>query len=207
MKICITGKPCSGKTTAMEYIKKAGYHTFVADEYVHSIYKVNKPGYNAIKKAFGSKYITNKEVNRKALGALVFKDKTALTKLNKIMNPLIAKAIKQLDNKKLWFIELATYIFYPQDFANLFDQVLLVFTNKVWKKEFQNKKFNYLKKIPTFFVDNSKKSKSSIFNIDNRVSASPLINVDIFVENSANKKILKNNILKICKSLSQHNIK
>lgn len=207
MKICITGKPCSGKTTAMEYIKEAGYHTFVADEYVHSIYKVNKPGYNAIKKAFGSEYITNKEVNRKALGALVFKDKTALTKLNKIMNPLIAKAIKQLDNKKLWFIELATYIFYPQDFANLFDQVLLVFTNKVWKKEFQNKKFNYLKKIPTFFVDNSKKSKSSIFNIDNRVSASPLINVDIFVENSANKKILKNNILKICKSLSQHNIK
>lgn len=207
MKICITGKPCSGKTTAMEYIKEAGYHTFVADEYVHSIYKVNKPGYNAIKKAFGSKYITNKEVNRKALGALVFKDKKALTKLNKIMNPLIAKAIKQLDNKKLWFIELATYIFYPQDFANLFDQVLLVFTNKVWKKEFQNKKFNYLKKIPTFFVDNSKKCKPSIFNIDNKVSASPLINVDIFVENSANKKILKNNILKICKSLSQHNIK
>lgn len=207
MKICITGKPCSGKSTAMEYIKKAGYHTFVADEYVHTIYKVNKSGYNAIKKAFGSKYITNKEVNRKALGSLVFKDKKALTKLNKIMNPLIAKAIKQLDNKKLWFIELGTYIFYPADFANLFDQVLLVFTNKDWKKDFQNKKFNYLKKIPTFFVDNSKKSKSSIFNIDSKMSDAPCINVDIFVENSANKKILKNNILKICKSISQNNIK
>lgn len=191
----------------MEYIKKAGYHTFVADEYVHSIYKVNKPGYNAIKKSFGSKYVTSKEVNRKALGSLVFKDKKALTKLNKIMNPLIAKAIKELDDKKLWFIELATYIFYPADFANLFDQILLVFTNKDWKQEYQSKKFNYLKKIPTFFVDNSKKSKSSIFNIDNKVSSAPSINVDIFVDNSANKNIFKNNILKICKSLSQHNIK
>ncbi|MBQ0045423.1 MAG: dephospho-CoA kinase [Mycoplasma sp.] len=207
MKICITGKPCSGKSTAIEYIKKAGYNTFIADEYVHSIYKVNKPGYNAIKKAFGSKYITNKEVNRKALGSLVFKDKKALTKLNKIMNPLIAKAIKNLDDKKLWFIELATYIFYPADFANLFDQVLLVFTNKDWKQEYQSKKFNYLKKIPTFFVDNFKKSKSSIFNIDNKISSAPSINVDIFVDNSANKNILKNNILKICKSLNQHNIK
>ncbi|XQP55020.1 MAG: dephospho-CoA kinase [Mycoplasmoidaceae bacterium] len=207
MKICITGLPCSGKTTAMKYINEAGYKTFVADEYVHSIYKVNKPGYNAIKKAFGSKFVTKTEVNRRVLGALVFKDKKALTKLNKIMNPLIAKAIKQLDNKKLWFVELGTYLFYPSDFANLFDQVLLVFTNKDWKQNYQNKKFNYLKKIPTIFVDNSKKSKSSIFNIDSKVSSDPMINVDIYVNNSANKKFLKNNILKICKSLSQFIIK
>ncbi|MCQ2956501.1 MAG: dephospho-CoA kinase [Mycoplasmoidaceae bacterium] len=100
MKICVTGLPCSGKTTAMQYIKEAGYNTFIADEYVRSIYKVNKPGYKAIKKAFGSKYVTSMEVDRKALGKLVFQDKKALVKLNKIMNPLIAKAIKQLDNKK-----------------------------------------------------------------------------------------------------------
>lgn len=203
MKVCITGLPCSGKSTAMKYIKESGYKTFIADEYVHSIYKVNKPGYNAIKKAFGSKYITKTEVNRKALGALVFQDKKALIKLNKIMNPLIAKAIRNLDDKKLWFIELATYLFYPADFANLFDKVLLVFTNKDWKQNYQNKKFNYLKKIPTFFVDNSKKSKSSIFNIDSIVSSDPMINVDIYVNNSSNKKFLKNNILKICKSINQ----
>lgn len=204
MKICITGLPCSGKTTAMKYIKEAGYHTFIADEYVHSIYKANKPGYIAIKKAFGVKYVNKTEVNRKALGSLVFQDKKALIKLNKIMNPLIAKAIKKLDDKKLWFIELATYLFYPADFANLFDKILLVFTNKDWKKEYQIKKFNYLKKIPTFFVDNSKKINPSILNIDNKVSRTPTINVDIFVNNSQNKKFLKNNILKICKNVNQN---
>lgn len=207
MKICITGKPCSGKSTAMEYIKKAGYRIFIADDYVHSIYKVNKPGYLAIKKAFGSKYVTKTEVNRKALGSLVFKDKKALTKLNKIMNPIIREKIASLNKKQDWFIELATYLLYPRDFANLFDKVLLVFTNKDWKKDYQSKKFSYLKKIPTFLVDNSKKSCLSILNIDNKVSSTPAINVDIFVNNSQNKKILKNNILKICKSLTQHNIK
>ncbi len=207
MKICITGKPCSGKTTAMEYIKKAGYHTFIADEYVRSIYKVNKPGYNAIKKVFGARYVTKTEVNRKALGALVFNNKKALTKLNKLMNPLIRKAIVKLNKKYDWYVELATYIFYPQDFANVFDKVILIFTTQNWKKEYQAKKFTYLKKIPTFFVEKSKKHKGSIFNIDKKVGLDPIINVDIFVNNCKNKNILKNNILKICKNINQHIIK
>lgn len=198
MKICITGKPCCGKSTAMEYIKKAGYHTFIADEYVHAIYKVGKPGYNIIKKTFGSKFVNKKEVDRKALGKLVFNNKSALIKLNKIMNPLIRKAIEKLNKKFDWYIELATYIFYPQDFKNLFDKVVLIFTNKNWKKDYQVKKFSYLKKIPTFFVEKSGKTRVSILNIDNKVGSSPSINVDIFVNNSRNKKILKNNILKIC---------
>lgn len=207
MKICITGTSCSGKSTAMSYIKNAKYNVFIADEYVHAIYKANKPGYLAIKKHFGSEYVTKKEVNRKALGSLVFNDKKALTKLNKLINPLISKAIKKLDDKKTWFVELATYIYYPKDFANLFDKVILIFSNKEWHFNCQNKKFNYLKKIPTFFVDNSKKSKPSIFNIDNKVSSAPAINVDIFVNNSKNKNIFKKNILKVCNSLNQNIIK
>lgn len=207
MKICITGKPGSGKSTAIQYLKQAGYHTFVADEYIHSIYKVNKPGYNAIKRVFGPKYVTKTEVNRKALGKLVFSNKNALKKLNKLMNPMIKNAIIKLNKKYDWYIELATYLFYPQDFANLFDKILLVFTNKDWKEIYQSKKFSYLKKIPTIFVDKSKHQRPSILYIDNRISSSPAINVDIFVNNSQNKKILKNNILKICNNINQHIIK
>lgn len=207
MKICITGQPGSGKSTAMQYIKEAGYNTFVADEYVHSIYKVNKPGYKAIKKAFGAKYVTSKEVNRKALGSLVFKNKLALKKLNKIMNPLIKSAILKLPKNKIWFIELATYLFYPQDFANIFDKIIVVFSQENFKKVSQSKKFEYLKKIPTIFVDKSKRINPSIFNIDNRIGNHPPINVDIFVNNSKNKKFLRNNILKICKKINQHIIK
>jgi hypothetical protein len=54
-----------------------------------------------------------------------------------------------------------------------------------------NKKFFYLKKIPTFFVDNLKINKSSILYIGPKYCQLPKINVDIFVNNLSNKKILK----------------
>lgn len=191
----------------MEYIKKAGYNTFIADEYVHQIYMCNKEGYLAIKKAFGANFITKKEVNRKALGNLVFKNKNALKKLNKIMNPIIKKAILNLDKKQDWFIELATYLYYPQDFKKTFDKIVLVFNNQNWKNIKQKEKFSYLEKLPTFFVENSKSSSSSILYIGSRELESEPINVDIFVNNSKNKINLKKNILKVCKNLTQHIIK
>lgn len=201
MKICITGKPCSGKTLAMSYIKDLGYNTWIADDFVKKIYKVNKPGYNLIKREFGSKFVTKKDVNRKALGSLVFANKKALIKLNKIMNPLIRKAITKLPNKKTWFIELGTYIFYPQDFRRCFDKIVLIFNNQIWKKSKQGKKFSYLKKIPTFFVEKSKKSSYSILNIDGTYCQREPINVDIFVNNCKSKNFLRSNILKICELL------
>lgn len=201
MKICITGKPCSGKTLAMNYIKKAGYNIWIADDFVKSIYKVNKEGYKLIKKNFGSSFVNKTNVNRQALGKLVFSKKEALKKLNKLINPLIKKTIDKLSDNKTWFIELGTYIFYPQDFANCFDKIVLIFNNQNWKKESQNKKFSYLKKIPTFFVEKSKNSTSSIFNIDKMFCKNYPINVDFFVNNSKTKKILKDNILKICANI------
>lgn len=198
MKICITGKPGSGKSLAMEYIQKAGYRTFIADDFVHAIYKAGQPGYLAIKKAFGSKFVSKTEVNRKALGQLVFGNKNALKKLNNLINPIIKKAIIDLDNSQKWFIELATYIFYPKTFAKIFDKVVLISAPEKRKNKIQKEKFSYLKKIPTFFVDNSKKSSTSILYIGNRYCKAPLINVDIFVNNDQSKKILQKNILKIC---------
>lgn len=198
MKICITGKPCSGKTLAISYIKNAGYNTWIADDFVRKIYQKNKPGYNLIKKHFGLKFVTKNEVNRKALGSLVFNNKKALEKLNKLINPLIKKEINKLNKNKKWFIELGTYIYYPSQFSKCFDKIVLIFNNQNWKKSTQNKKFSYLKKIPTIFVEKSKKGAHSILNIDKSYCSAYPINVDIFVNNSQSKKIFKNNILKIC---------
>jgi len=201
MKICITGKPCSGKSLAMQFIKEQGYNTWSADEWVHDSYKVGRIGYKTIKKHFGDKYVTKKEVNRKELGSLVFKNKKALNKLNSLINPLIKKAIVNLDKRENWFIELATYIFYPQDFAKIFDKIVLIVNEQNWKKDTQKQKFSYLKKIPTIFVENSKNLNSSILYIDIGKHKKVPLNVDFFVNNSKTKNFLKKNILKICKTL------
>lgn len=91
MKICITGKVGSGKTTAIEYLSSLGYTTYIADEYVHSIYKVGAIGYKKIAKSFGKEYVNEVEVDRKKLGKLVFSNPIALEKLNKLLCPLIKK--------------------------------------------------------------------------------------------------------------------
>jgi len=189
MKICITGKPGSGKTLVMDYIAKAGYRTFIADDYVHAIYKKDQIGYRIIKEHFGDKFVSENEVNRKELGSLVFKNKLALKKLNNLINPLIKKAISELDGKQDWFIELATYIYYPQEFDRIFDKKILIFRPEKLKNLKEIGKFSYLKKIPTIFVENSKKSASSILYIGNKQGQKAPINVDIFVNNCHSKKI------------------
>jgi len=56
-----------------------------------------------------------------------------------------------------------------------------------------------LKKIPTFFVDKSKKVGSSILYIGKGYCKDAPIHVDFFVNNCSTKQNLKKNILKICK--------
>jgi len=199
MKICITGKPGSGKSLAMKYIQELGYRTFIADDFVHAIYKAGQPGYIAIKREFGDKFVNKNEVDRKVLGAYVFSNKLALKKLNNLINPMIKKAIISLDNSQKWFIELATYIFYPKTFEKIFDKIVLISAPENRKNKVQKDKFSYLKKIPTIFVDNSKKASRSILYIGNGYCKQPQINVDIFVNNCQSKINLKKNISKICK--------
>ena len=127
MLVCITGKIGSGKSTAINQYKKLGYKTLEMDKYIHSIYKANKIGYQKIKNEFGSKYVNDKEVDRKQLGQLVFKNKKELDRLNNITLPLIKDKIQSLRNQKeIIFIELGIYITNEQYFKDCFDFVILV---------------------------------------------------------------------------------
>lgn len=196
MKICITGKPGAGKTLALNYFKIWGCNVFESDKYVIDIYKKDKIGYKLIKKTFGNKYVNTKEVDRKKLGQLVFTKPNMLKKLSNLINPLLAKKIKSLDTKKTWFIELGTYLYYSNYFSKIFDRIVLIFNQKNMQNIIKKKKFSYLKKIPTFFVENSKKPKTPLFYIENKINKKTIINVDYIVDNSSTKNIFKKNLVK-----------
>ena len=100
MKICITGKPGSGKTYALEYFQSLGHNVFETDKYINEIYQKNAIGYELIKKTFGDQFVNNHEVDRQKLGRLVFSNEKILKKLSNLINPLIAKKIKSLDSRK-----------------------------------------------------------------------------------------------------------
>lgn len=187
MLICITGKCGCGKTTAINYIKKLGYSTWMADKYIHQIYKKNKIGYLKIKKAFGNAYVNDKEVDRKKLGSLVFNDRKSLNKLNKITLPLIYDKLLELSTKtSTIFCELAIYINHEEYFKNIFDKIILISAPEKLEKNNLNKKFKTLRKFPT----------KRVGNLKNPIKSNQ-IKCDFIVENSKTKKIFYEKIKKI----------
>lgn len=182
MKICVTGKPSSGKSSVVNYLKTLEYNVFNSDEYVHQIYENGKIGYELIKSQFGPDFVNDKEVDRKKLGRLVFSDYEQLNKLNKIINPILKTKIGQLDHEKDWFIELGTYIYYYEYFANTFDKIVLI-TRKLENLDTATKtKFEFL------FNHLSPFSKSDA-------------KIDIIIENNSDLKSLFSKVQKYAKSL------
>lgn len=141
MKICITGKVGSGKTTAIEFLKKLGYTTYIVDEYIHKIYEKGQPGYQMIVDNFGKKFVNDKEVDRKKLGQYIFSNEQHLNKLNDLTKPLIYQWIKQIkDEDEPIFIELGIYLNHIKYFEKLFDQVIVI----IGQEHLQNMKLNDL---------------------------------------------------------------
>lgn len=187
MLVCITGKSGSGKTTAIQYIKKLGFNTWIADEYIHEIYKKGNIGYCAIEKAFGKEYVNQKEVDRKKLGSLVFSNTKYMKKLNNITLPLIKNKIIELKSEnKLIFCELAIYINHEKYFKKCFEKIIQISTSKMLEKNNLEKKFSSLRKFPT----------KRVGNLKNPINSN-VIEFDFFVENSKNKKFFYNEIKKI----------
>ena len=113
IKIAITGKIGSGKSTISEIIKKLGYSVFESDKEVDNLFN-KKSVKKKIKDIFFDK-INNlikkdSSINTALLGDYVFLKKDELKKLEKIIHPLISKQkqkfIDQKKNEKILFFDI-----------------------------------------------------------------------------------------------------
>lgn len=188
MKIVITGYSGSGKSELMKMLKVEGCNVFMADEYVHQIYQFGEIGYNIIKKEFGLDYINEGEVDRKKLGNLVFNDSTQLEKLNNLIIPLIRKKIESLNNKQKWYVELAIFLNYPNQFKNIFDKVVFVKQDKGIIDKNNAEKFRHIENLPTFC--------SKVIKNNNKING---FQIDYIVDNSGNLSQLKEEVFKLMK--------
>ena len=100
MRVGITGSIACGKTTVCQYLKKLGYPIIDADEISKQIIK--QIGIlEEIKSNFGDNYFDSSgNLLRKELGYLIFSDKMAREKLNRIIHPHILCKI-EAESKKL----------------------------------------------------------------------------------------------------------
>ena len=88
--IGITGGIACGKTTVSKLLAEKGAIPINADEIGHQLLKSDSPIIDELTETFGLDILDEAgDVSRKKLGAIVFKDKVALEKLNSLMHPLI----------------------------------------------------------------------------------------------------------------------
>lgn len=98
--IGLTGSISTGKTQVSNYLRNRGEKVIDADLIAREVVDL-EPVKEKIKEAFGEDIYKDDELNRKALGEIVFRDKEKRQVLNEIEHPEIYKIIlEEVKNSK-----------------------------------------------------------------------------------------------------------
>ena len=94
--IGLTGGIGTGKTFVSRRLEELGAVIVNADLLGHEVYKPQTEGWHAVVDAFGEQVVGDDgEIDRRALGGIVFSDDDALQQLNAIMHPRIYALAEQ----------------------------------------------------------------------------------------------------------------
>ncbi|MEA1880038.1 MAG: dephospho-CoA kinase [Campylobacterota bacterium] len=109
--IVLTGGIATGKSTVAAYFKNRGFVVLDADTIAHEVLDAQ---YVEIARLFGEGVVADKKVDRKLLGAMVFKSEKERQKLEALLHPLIFEKIELLSNheemkEKPYFIDIPLF--------------------------------------------------------------------------------------------------
>lgn len=94
--IGLTGNIAVGKTTVCSILRSLGAHIIDADRLVHTLLAKGQPVYEQVVAAFGPGIVrADGEIDRPALGRIVFADAPALRRLEAITHPAVRELIDQ----------------------------------------------------------------------------------------------------------------
>ncbi|XP_068153554.1 dephospho-CoA kinase [Drosophila tropicalis] len=92
--LAITGGIATGKSTVSKVFERNGVPVIDADKIAREIVEPGQPCWHKIRDVFGDDVLLpSKELNRAALGKMIFEDKELRGKLNKITHPVIHRTI------------------------------------------------------------------------------------------------------------------
>ena len=127
----ITGGIATGKSRVVQHFIDLGFPVVDADIIARHLLDQNEQAYNEVVKIFGSEILQeNGEINRQALGALVFNHPDKLKQLDELMAPFLQEsilaAIKQASqNQKLVIVDVP--LMYEKGYDEWMDQVAVVY--------------------------------------------------------------------------------
>ena len=95
LKVALTGGIATGKTYVLEQLRRRGVATLDADALAHGAMAPGTEGARAIAARFGQRVVSAEgEVDRGALGRIVFADAAARRDLEAIVHPAVYRAIE-----------------------------------------------------------------------------------------------------------------
>ena len=124
----LTGGIGTGKSETAGILKELGATIIDADRVGHQAYSPHSEIWRQVVETFGAGVLqADGEIDRKALGAIVFADPEARKRLNSIMHPRMAKIIQEhirkLDVEQAGVVVLEAALLFEADWAHLVDEV------------------------------------------------------------------------------------
>lgn len=130
--IGITGGFGTGKTAVAKILKSFGAEVIDADEIAHRIIKPGGKIYRDLVYAFGRGVLyKNRNIDRKRLGKLAFKNKKLLKRLNRIMHGPIIRTIKErMHNSPKKIIVVDAPLLIEAGLNRIVNKIIVVVTTK-----------------------------------------------------------------------------
>lgn len=128
----LTGGIATGKSTVSNLFKENGIPVVDADVGAREVVKAGTEGLKRIEVVFGHQVISSGQLDRKALGKIVFENPKELEKLNRILGDLIAEWIhdekERYIEEKHSLVVLDIPLLFESGYQEVVDQVMVVAT-------------------------------------------------------------------------------
>jgi dephospho-CoA kinase len=126
--IGVTGNIACGKSLVLDMLRDHGADTIDADHLYHELIAPGRPLWSALHSRFGDAIVaSNGEIDRRALGRIVFSDPAALADLDRITHPaVIAAALERIRASRSDVVAVDAVKLVQSGMSDLCDRVWLV---------------------------------------------------------------------------------
>ncbi len=181
MGYILTGSIATGKSSVARQLQKLGFEVIDADKIAKELIDPFK-----IEQLFGKEYIKDGEVDRKKLGALIFKNRDKKRLLESYLHPLIreeiSKRVERLKEEDREFVVDIPLFFESGDGYDKEGGVIVVYApKKIQLKRLMNR--------DSLSLEEAKKRIESQMDIDRKKQMA-----DFVIDNSKDLKHLKNEV-------------
>jgi dephospho-CoA kinase len=99
LRVALTGGIGSGKSLVGEILEELGALVIDSDQLAREVIERGSPGYEEVVAAFGDSILSEGQIDRSKLAAVVFRESDLRKKLESIIHPLVREAAEKLARK------------------------------------------------------------------------------------------------------------